>query len=263
MKYLKTKTLILVFLTVLICMPQVYANILLRVLVINPSKSQAQKVPVKVYLPKEVKPEHVVDREDLEIAYDDKEGAYYLQGEYALKPGEALEKEVELKDVWQISSEELQSLKTEADKLKNLLANTEFSDRVEFLYQGISQKINEIADRQSVKVVNPQEHISSYRNNLVLLDSINSDLNAARSMLSRAKSFPSTLIWRLVIFILGFLGVLGFGFYLVWQKQAKISAEQRLYEGTDQVEEEFSGKEHQETQQSDQGEDIEKILRGE
>ena len=59
-----------------------WANIVLKIIAVNPSKEQSQRVPVKVYLPKETKPEDVIDKSDLDVAYDTQQGSYYVSGEY-------------------------------------------------------------------------------------------------------------------------------------------------------------------------------------
>ena len=38
----------------------VYASIVLKVLVVNPSETQKRTIPFKAYLPKEVKPEDII-----------------------------------------------------------------------------------------------------------------------------------------------------------------------------------------------------------
>ena len=45
-------------------------TMMLKTLVINPSKEKEQEVPIRSYLPAEAKPEIVVNREDLQIGFD-------------------------------------------------------------------------------------------------------------------------------------------------------------------------------------------------
>ncbi|MFH1441631.1 MAG: hypothetical protein ABIH18_06305 [Candidatus Omnitrophota bacterium] len=198
-----------------------YANIVLKVMIINPSQDQAQSVPVKVYLPKETKPEDVADKSDLEIGYDTQQGSYFVYGEYLLKPGEAIDKDIELKDIWMISNTELESLRIEALKLFGLLKATEFAERVEYLNQNIENKLNQIDENQKNAPANPERHISDYRDNLKILESVKTDIVLARSLLSQSKPFSVNLVWRLIIIIIIFLAVLGLSFYIIWQKQIR------------------------------------------
>src|SRR3989339_835274 len=86
---------------------QASASVTLRVVAVNPSEDSNQTVPIKVYLPVEIKPEDVIYREDLDIAYDTQQGSYYVFGDYELKPKEVLEKEIELKDLWVIEEPQI------------------------------------------------------------------------------------------------------------------------------------------------------------
>ena len=202
------------------------ASIVLKVLAVNPSKDQTQKIQVKTYLPKETKPEDVLSKEDLDIAYDTQQGSYYVYGEYELKPVEVLEKSVELRDIWTVSNTEIESLRAEATKLNGLLKNTEFAERASFLIINIETKLDQIIDNQKTQISNPERHISDYRDNLKTIESAKADLVLARSMLARAKSLPTVAIWRLISFIVIFLGLLGASFYFIWHKQLKVVAEE-------------------------------------
>lgn len=197
-------------------------EITLRIMAINPSKDQAQKAEVKAYLPKELQSEDILDVGDLEVAYDSQQGAYFVHGSYDLKPGETLEREIEIRDIWRIASEELESLRTEAVKTAKLLENTDFQERGEFLRTVIEAKVNKIIERQRVPAVNPEKHISDYRDNLALLDSVKAELLIARSLLTQAR--PKTavvMVWKLFVGIVLFLGLLGVSFYIIWHKQLK------------------------------------------
>jgi len=197
-------------------------EITLRIMAINPSKDQTQKAEVKAYLPKELQSEDILDVGDLEVAYDSQQGAYFVYGSYDLKPGETLEREIEIKDIWQIPVEELESLRTEAEKTAKLLEHTDFQERGEFLRAVIEAKVNKIIERQRVTAVNPEKHIFDHRDNLALLDSVKAELLIARSLLTQAR--PKTavvMVWKLFIGIVLFLGLLGVSFYIIWHKQLK------------------------------------------
>jgi hypothetical protein len=201
------------------------ANIVLKLIASNPSKGQTQKVPLKVYLPKETKPEDVVDKGDLDVAYDTQQGSYYVYGEYELKPGETLERDVELKDIWVIPENEIETLRLELIKLEGLLKNTEFAERIAFLKTSIESKLNQIIESQVNSPANPERHISDYRDNLKILESVKTDMALARSLLAQVKSFPTVMVWRLILAIIIFLGILGVSFYFIWHKQLKAIAE--------------------------------------
>ena len=200
---------------------EVQANIVLKVIAVNPSKEQVQKVPVKITLPKEVRPEDVVDKGDLEVAYDTQQGCYVAFGEYELKPGETLEKDIEIRDIWTIPNGEIEGIQKDLVKLSDLLKNTEFSDRLAFLKNNIDSKLNQIVENQKDSPSNPEQLISNFRENSKILESAKADLQLVRSFLSQLRPFPAATIWRIILLIIVFLGLLGGSFYILWQKQLK------------------------------------------
>ena len=216
------KSIILGIILMFCLVTQTEANIILKVMAVNPSNELAQSVPVKVYLPKEIKPEDIANKGDLEVAYDTQQGSYYVYGYYELKPGESIEKEIELRDVWVTPASEIESLRLEADKIVDLLKNTGFAERIKFLKNGIDSKLNQIIENQKNSPANPADHISEYRDNLKILDSVKADMALARSLLAQVKPRSFTfVVWRLIIAMVIFLGFLGGGFYIIWQKQLK------------------------------------------
>ena len=197
------------------------ANLVVKVVAVNPSKTQAQKVSVKTFLPKEIKPEDVLDRGDLEITYDTQQGSYYVSGEYDLEIGQTIERSVELRDIWLITAADMETIRTESDKIVGLLKNTDLAERVNFLKNSIDSKLNQIIEAQKNTPTNPERHISDYRDNLRILESIKADLAMQRNLLSQFRPVPAAAIWKVVLFIIVFLGVLGGAFYLIWQRQSK------------------------------------------
>ena len=199
----------------------VQASIVLRLVAVNPSKTQVQRVPIKAYLPKEVKPEDILDKADLDAIYDTQQGSYFVYGEYDLKPEEVVEKEIEIRDIWVIPSSEIESLRSEMIKISEVMKNTEFAERVSFLKYSIESKLNQVVESQRNSPPNPARHISDYRENIKTIESVKTDLTLARSLLSQVKPVPAMVIWRLIIAIVIFLGLLGISFYFIWQKQVK------------------------------------------
>lgn len=203
------------------------AGITLRLVAVNPSDNE-QTVPVKVYLPMETKPEDIIYKEDLEVGYDTQQGSYYVHGEYTLKPKEVLEKEIELKDIWVIDEAQIALLRQEASSMFEEFKKTGYAEKAAVIYQGVEKKLKEISDMQKVSSVSPGYHISNYRNSLSLLNSVKADLLAGKTLLAEVS--PKGLAkftWKIILFIIIFLGVLGAGFFFIWQRQSKIEAEQK------------------------------------
>lgn len=257
---------VLLFSFLLLFVGNVSASIVLKLLVVNPSDEQVQVMPIKVYLPKEIKPDDVIDKGDLQIGYDTQQGSYYIYGEYRLEPSEVLEREIELRDIWIVPIKELQSLRAESEKVNNLLKNTEFADRISFLYNTIITKLDSIQERQKTTKSNPENHISQYRSHMKLIESVKVDLAVARSMLSKTKPFSSAAIWKVMIFVLVFLGILGVSFYFLWFRQVKLADSEDLPKKEElQVEGEVlkEDKTKEGGEEESGGDDIEKTIRGE
>jgi len=202
-----------------------HAGITLRLVAVNPADND-QIVPVKVYLPMEIKPEDILYKEDLEVGYDTQQGSYYVHGEYTLKPKEVLEKEIELKDIWVIDETQISLLRQEARSVTDDFKKTNFAQKAELMYQSIDKKLKEVSDMQTASSASPGYHISNYRNSLSLLTSAKADLLAAKTLLAEVS--PKGLAkftWKIILFIIIFLGVLGAGFFFIWQRQSKIEAE--------------------------------------
>ncbi len=225
MKNLKLKITLLALLLCMAYVSDAMANIVVRAVVVNPSPTQKKRVPFKSFLPKEIKPENIIDAGDLEIAYDPKEGAYYVYKDFELEPKDAITIEIEMEDVWKIPQEEITSLRNEALNLTKVLANTDYYDRAAYLKNSIESKLNQVERTQTIQNPNPGGYISDYRENLKLIESVKSDLAAAKSLVVEAKSIAPMLTWKLIIGILVFLGILGLIFFIVWQRQIKSLAE--------------------------------------
>jgi hypothetical protein len=221
-----------------------------------------QKVTLKAYLPKEIKPEEIVDKQDLEMAYDTQQGSYFVYQEYELKPGETIEKQVELKDIWNIPGKEIDSMRSEVNKLEALLKNTESAERVAFLKDSIEGRLDQINESQKNVPSNPERHISEYRDNLKILESVKQDMTLARSLLSQAKLLPTAVVWRLILAIIIFLGVLGTAFYFIWHGQLKSINESMPEQKAEPFTQRQQPQRHQaqEEEKSAGGDDIEKIL---
>jgi len=195
--------------------------VVLKVIAANPSKEMTQKVPVKAFLPKEVKPEDIIDKGDLDMAYDTQQGSYYVYGEYEVKPGEMMTFDIELRDIWEIPDNDIEVLRKDVTKSAELLKNSEFGDRVAYIKEGIEAKLNQVIENQKAAPANPAQHISNYRDNLALLEESKRDLALLRGFVAQMKPMPTAAVWRLILAIVIFLGVLGAAFYIIWQKQVK------------------------------------------
>jgi hypothetical protein len=216
-------------LSLLFCWPA-QAGITMRLMAVNPADSE-QTVSIKVYLPLEVKPEDVIYKGDLEVIYDTQQGSYYVYGEYPLKPKEVLEKEIELKDVWMIDASQIMALRRDAQAVLDDFKKTNYFDRAQLIYDGIEKKLKEVEAMQDLSSASPGYKISNYRNSVSLLNSAKADLLGAKTLLAEvAPKGMAKFTWKIILFIIIFLGVLGVGFFFIWQRQTKLETEQKPQE---------------------------------
>ena len=199
----------------------VEANIVIRGFILNPNETNRRKVPFKSYLPKEVKPENVVDKGELELAFDPTEGAYYVHRIFDLEPKETVNIEVEMEDVWRIAQTEINDLGNQAANIAKFLANTDYFERASYLKNSIDSKLSQIEQTQRVSNPSPSGYISDYRENVKLLESVKADLAAMKTLLGEAKAVSPMLTWKIIIAVIGFLALLGLIFFFVWQRQIK------------------------------------------
>ena len=267
-KKLKFKVGLIVLMLALFGTAEAYANIVVRAAVINTTSSK-RKIPFKSYLPKEIKPENVVDMGDLQIAYDPKEGCYFVYKDYELEPKDSVLIEIEMEDVWKISPDEIKSIREEVNKVIKILNNTDYYERANYLKNSIESKLNQIEQSQKIINPNPGGYISDYRDNLKLLEAVKADLAAAKTLMAEAKNIAPMLTWKLIIAIVGFLGFLGVIFFIVWQKQIRnLSELTEDYAGTEEpskpAEKPEEGERRQAQEEKKSGiSDIEKRLKGE
>ncbi|MFH1414135.1 MAG: hypothetical protein ABIG56_04750 [Candidatus Omnitrophota bacterium] len=206
-------------------------TITLRVVAVNPSEELSQTAPIKVHLPKEVKPEHIVYMADMQMAYDAQMGSYYVFGDYELKPKEMLEKEIEIKDIWIIDNVDIADLRLEAKEIFGGFEKTKMAKKAQAMNDAINDKLDEIQEKQLASSTNPSQHISDYRYCISLFNEAKKEVVEAKTLLQEIEPEGLTaLTWKIIIFIIAFLGILGFTFYIIWQKQAKMEAAQKIEE---------------------------------
>lgn len=222
-------------------------DIIMKILVVNPSDTETKNVDIRSPLPPEVKPEHVVDADGLEVDYDPQAGACYIRGTVSLKPKESLTKVIRIQDVWVIPSERFTSLRQETTELMEKLRGSEFEERGKLLEEAIRRRLADVEASQAEGVTtNPQLHISRYRENKQILQLVETDLVSLRQLVVMAAIGPKVeqilsgsqpgsetsggtgpgrlsilATWWIIFIVLILLGVVSVSFFVVWQRQLK------------------------------------------
>lgn len=172
-------------------------SLVIKTLITNPSNLITQEVPLKYYLPMEVKKEHVIDVDaGLEVKYDTEKDQYYIEGNFTLKPSETKTIKVRVEDVWAISESEVDSLLTQTEELVKPL------EKSSYFAQGITLKSDIVVSLNKVKGLikegtTPEAKIKSYREAQLELQSAKEKIEKLKDMVSEADSSGS---------ILGFVG---------------------------------------------------------
>jgi uncharacterized protein YgiM (DUF1202 family) len=164
-------------------------SIVFKSLVTNPSKLISQEVPLKYYLPSEVTKESIISISDgMSVEYDTEKNQFYVQGTYTLGPGESTTVSVTVDDsLWNITDDELGSIRTQAENLAKPLEKTAF------FAQGVTLKSDIIASLDKAKglrdaAITPEQKIRAYREADIEITSANEKLGKLKDLVTQASS---------------------------------------------------------------------------
>lgn len=221
------------------------ADIVMKVLVVNPSETEVKEFTIRHPLPPEVRPENVLDAGGLQVEYDPQAQTYLLVGTVTLKPKQSVSRQVVLEDVWIVPPDRFSALTNETDELMRKLEGTPYEERGRLLAQAVLRRVADIRTSQEQSTANPEAHINQYRDNMKALSLVESDLVSLRQLMVMAALSPATqallagsepaaggarergalsvlATWRVIFIVLGLLGFVSLSFFLVWQRQLKL-----------------------------------------
>lgn len=159
-------------------------SVVFKILITNPSNVSAQTVPVKYYLPKEVSPEDIISvGNDLTAEYDPLEAKMVIQGEFVLPAKASRLFEVELADIWVVTDQEMNSIKSQADTLFKPLESTSYFAQASILYNDIKAHLDKIVLYQQ-EAITPEARIMAFRQGRVELEAAESKLSDLKSLVS-------------------------------------------------------------------------------
>src|SRR3989338_6013172 len=127
---------------------EVWAELVMKVLVVNPSETEVKEFSVNNPLPPEIKPEHVLDADGLRVDYNSQTGTYLLTGTLTLKPKESVTRRIVLEDVWVIAPERLTDLRQETWMLLSKLRGTTYEEQGKLLSASVSRRLVAIETNQ-------------------------------------------------------------------------------------------------------------------
>lgn len=139
------------------------SDVKFKVLAVNPSGTQPIKTVISQALPSEIDPAtDIIDNAGLEVRFDSENKSYMLTGEVELKPRETRTFEVRIRDVWQITSEQIENTKKSLENQINALKGTKYYDTAQLLYEKAQEGVDRILEEQS-RPVGMKQHIELFR----------------------------------------------------------------------------------------------------
>lgn len=163
-------------------------NVNMRLVFTNPSETSEQNDLIKYYLPPELKKSDIIDTAGLKVDYDSNRGLLYVHKDQALKPKESVKFKMIVRDVWQVTDDELMFLKSQAETHLKATEGKDDHKQAKFLYDKISNELDaikntqqlltdDIANRMEAFRVN-KERLRIIRNNVILLKDFKQEAEA-------------------------------------------------------------------------------------
>lgn len=146
-----------------------------KVLAVNPSVNQSLKTLISQPLPSEIDPaQDIIDNAGLEVLFDPDKKVYMLSGEVELKPRETKTFEVRIRDVWQVTPDQIEETKMNLENQINALKSTKYYDTAKLLYEKAQEGIDRILEEQS-RSVGMKQHVELFRAHVQQLQDIKSN----------------------------------------------------------------------------------------
>jgi len=162
----------------------------IKILAVNPSSTQELKTTVAQYLPQEVAPDDILDKEGLEIVYDSEKKAYFIKKEVELQPQETQTIEIRIRNVWTISSEQLEDVRSQLRQSLTSLKNTKFAATGQLLYDKAEDVLAQIEQNQE-RPLGVMQRVELFRTHVRQLEDLKQNalsLEAMRRMEGEAKA---------------------------------------------------------------------------
>jgi len=211
-----------------------FDSVVFNFLITNPAE-EARTVNFKAFLPAEVKPEHIIKLDGLNIDYDVNATTYYVYKEVNLGPKESVTRKVEITDIWIYTDEEIASLKKQAEELIKPLRGTQYDAQGTILKNDIEATLDAILAKQKDGQRSPQDHIVAYRENSKRMETVVSNLNkmkdlltqtgASQGIVGKVGGIQTFATWGIIAAIVFGLGLLAAVIFAMWRHQTRVMAE--------------------------------------
>ncbi|MBN1587231.1 MAG: hypothetical protein JW937_07365 [Candidatus Omnitrophica bacterium] len=214
----------------------------MKVVAVNPSATKPQVTPVKIYLPTEVGPEHIIDDGGLSLEYDDEQNMYYVYSQgVELKPKETRVFEVIVEDVWYVADGEILKLRNYTELILSRLEETEYYETGKEIAESIFERLDKIVTDQADETLTRKQRIGNFRRANLVLEAIEEDLARMEKLISFTGGPPvpemleeselksdapsTTTTWMVIFLIMIFIALLGGQFFLTWHRRARAAGD--------------------------------------
>lgn len=238
---------LLVAVMVLVVAVAANAEVAVRVVARNPSASETQEFVVRYFLPKGITREDVLDDAGMTIVYDEQQELFLARRTVELEPGQTVEYEIKLRDIWLIEPEVLQGFKTRARQGVDKLQGEAYATHGNVLLARINTMVDLMVSRQDearVPEASIPDHISAFDRNQDLLELTKADVMELENLLAiisdqiiietgKPKGVPPSLttIWKVIFAMVTFVAGMSLVFLVIWTVQLrKIRAAEKLQE---------------------------------
>jgi hypothetical protein len=204
-------------------------SIIFRAVITNPSSIISQTVPLKFYLPRELKTEDIITLDpSLETHFDTTEEALFVTGSYTLAPEATKFVFVEVQDIWQLSPAEVETIRKQTAELLKPLEKTAFFSQGTVLKSEVDVTLDKILLAQS-RAITPENRIRAYREAKLELAGIDTNINRLQDLVAQASDTGSIFgfiggvqavaVWGILIIVIA-----SFVFLTIYMRQLKLHA---------------------------------------
>ncbi len=169
-----------------------FASIYINLVAANASPDKVRELPFKYFLPRELKPDDILDTAGLQIDYDIDQKSYFVYGTLTMQPQESRVLKIEVRDVWKVTDEEISRLKKEVDDHLVRTQNTPYHDRASVLKQDINRKLDYIVEQQENYSGNVERRIEEYRAYTEVIAQVRKDIFSIENWESVQAKMPIT-----------------------------------------------------------------------
>lgn len=195
-----------------------WGSVVLKMVAANPSETK-QIIEFRSALPKEIKPEDVINKsEGLRLEFDAENDRWFATASVELAGKKSETKFVEVRDIWKISDEEMESLRRESEGLAKPLENTAFFAQSVTIQNDINARLDKVKMIQGQDSITPEEHIMNFRENKIEIETVKKDLENLKKLVSDTSSgdnfkgsllgVSTTMTWSIILMVIVGVGVL-------------------------------------------------------